>query len=155
MYQGQALHGRTQRCEIHCCPNKSNCRSAVGSSFSVHKNPDRVPSRVAGPGSRSTEITRASVPACIGASSGSQRPCAGSCSAATNWLIGAMCGAMCWSRCSFTGTRCVVKFRFTPGRRNDRTPVTREDPVGTDRAGRTALHYAVIRDPVGSTTQRD
>ncbi|MEW2478110.1 ankyrin repeat domain-containing protein [Mycobacterium sp. NPDC049093] len=42
-----------------------------------------------------------------------------------------------------------MKFRFTPGRRNDRTVVPRDDPVGTDRAGRTALHYAVIDDPVG------
>ncbi len=42
-----------------------------------------------------------------------------------------------------------MKFRFTPGRRNDRTPVARDDAFGTDRAGRTALHYAVIDDPVG------
>ena len=42
-----------------------------------------------------------------------------------------------------------MKFRFTPGRRNDRTPVARDDAFGTDRAGRTALHYAVINDPVG------
>lgn len=27
--------------------------------------------------------------------------------------------------------------------------VPRDDPVGTDRAGRTALHYAVLDDPVG------
>lgn len=42
-----------------------------------------------------------------------------------------------------------MKFEFTPGRRNDRIPVSRDDPVGTDSAGRTALHYAVIDDPVG------
>ena len=42
-----------------------------------------------------------------------------------------------------------MKFRFTPGRRNDRRVVPRDDPVGTDRAGRTALHYAVTNDPVG------
>lgn len=42
-----------------------------------------------------------------------------------------------------------MKFKFTPGRRNDRIPVSRDDPFGTDRAGRTALHYAVIDDPVG------
>ena len=42
-----------------------------------------------------------------------------------------------------------MKFRFTSGWRHDRTPVARDDPFGTGRAGRTALHYAVIDDPVG------